>query len=134
MLNPFPYLLSFAAFAPMLIRIVVGLYLLIYAYRLLGRDRVRATEEVARVIKSLAAPWITFLGILEIAAAASLIAGFYTQIGAIVGGLIFLKLSLRAKNYPALSPKGGSLPFLLSILCLTLLITGAGAFAFDYPF
>ncbi len=133
MLNPFPYVLSFGAFAPLLIRLSVSLFLMLAA-RHLWQNRQRAVAELLPKLGSLA--WPKFYGLLgiEVAAALSLFLGFYTQIGAIAGMVVFLGLPYALKRFPSLSPWTYALPLLLALLSLTLLITGAGIYAFDYPF
>ena len=133
MLNPFPYLLSFTAFSPFLIRIAVGLYLLIAA-RHAWENRGAIVAELLPMLRSLSWPKLYAIVAVEVLSALALIAGFYTQIGAILGLVVFLGLVLSLRRLPSLSPWTRSVPLLLALLCVTLLLTGAGAFAFDYPF
>jgi uncharacterized membrane protein YphA (DoxX/SURF4 family) len=77
---------------------------------------------------------IVGLGLLELLIGCFLIAGFLTQIAAFVGMLLMLLFSfLRKKVGPVLVPPTVALCILLAVVCATLIITGAGALAFDLP-
>jgi uncharacterized membrane protein YphA (DoxX/SURF4 family) len=78
--------------------------------------------------------WIIWLAVIvEAAVAAGLFFGYYTQIAALVGALTALKQIVWRGKYPSFFWLTRSAAFLLLIICLSLLLTGAGAFAFDIP-
>lgn len=119
MLNPFPELLNFSLLVPFLLRIFLGGYFLMYGYSL-GK-KISSGQKVFR------GEWVGyFVALLSFLTGASLLLGFFTQIGALV--LIFLIPFL------AFSQKQNYL-FLLSlfVMSLSLLISGSGLFAFDIP-
>lgn len=113
MLSLFPELLFLAPFAAFVIRVVAGITLGLLAYR-----HVFVPKNDLRV-----------LGIFEGVIAVLLVAGAYTQAAALVGA-IALAITLIIPSYRAL-PR--STLTLLLVMCLSLVITGAGPFAFDLP-
>lgn len=113
MLSIFPELLFLAPFAAFMIRVAVGVMLGMSAYRHV----------------SIATPLMRALGILEGVVALLLILGGYTQAAAMVGFVIVA----FALFVPAYRTFPRSTLVLLLILCLSLVVTGAGPFAFDLP-
>ena len=69
------------------------------------------------------------LAIVEIVFALLLFAGLYTQPAALLG----IVLSFINMYIPSLRVVPTSTMLLLFVLCASLLLTGAGAFAFDLP-
>ncbi|MBV9159458.1 MAG: hypothetical protein JO019_02575 [Candidatus Kaiserbacteria bacterium] len=113
MLSLFPQILFLAPFSAFLIRLTLG-YLLGYT-----------------AWKHLATPdWlIRVFGVLEVAVAASIILGIWTQAAALIAFVIALVWVL----FPATKRITRSAALISLILCLSLLVTGAGAIAFDLP-
>ncbi|MDP6387914.1 MAG: DoxX family protein [Candidatus Pacebacteria bacterium] len=136
MLNTFPNLLFLGLLSPFLIRITVGLMFLWIGYSYLFKDRVTATNQVANRWPKLAISIVWFGGILEIITGFFLIAGFLTQIAAIAGVLIaidalFVKWLYKDLNKVAKYSK--MFYILMLVASLSLIFSGAGAFAFDLP-
>jgi uncharacterized membrane protein YphA (DoxX/SURF4 family) len=78
--------------------------------------------------------WIAWLAVIvEAATAAALFFGYYTQYAAIVGILMSLKNAVWAGKYPSFFMLSRSSALLVLVICLSLLVTGAGIFAFDLP-
>lgn len=123
MMNPFPIMfLSLLAHA--VLRVVAGSILIV-----LGIRRQQTLHEHPQ------APWIllALVSLTEIVVGAMLIAGFMTQIAALVllgYGLLTIALHRRVRDYVPTLPTY----VLLVGIALSLFITGAGAFAFDVPF
>lgn len=112
MLSLFPELLFLAPLSAFLIRLAVSIAMGYLAYR--------------HAIMPGAA--FKILCIVEGVAAVLLIAGGYTQAAALVGLiLVGVNLLTPARILPR------STLLLLGLMCLSLLMTGAGAFAFDLP-
>lgn len=113
MLSLFPELLFLAPLAAFLIRITVGFSLGLIAYRhvTVAKNHFRA------------------LGIIEGVLAVLCIAGAYTQAAALAGAIVFATI-LSVPAYRAL-PR--STLALLLVMSLSLILTGAGPFAFDLP-
>ncbi len=131
MLSLFPGLLYLAPLATALIRIAAGLTLLHLSY-----EFIRTREHIAHTkVMGIHVPqWLTLFGALVIFIAGVLLAiGLYTQAIAIVGMLVGLKHAVFARRYPGIMPISAGMGLLLFIICLSLLFSGAGAFAFDLP-
>jgi uncharacterized membrane protein YphA (DoxX/SURF4 family) len=118
MLNPFPQLLVYSTMAPLILRIVLGLIFVD-----LGWIKLRT--------RRLSLP--SLLGLLEVIGAIMLIVGFYTQIAAL-GFLILTGIELYIEWKDAAVLKGDLVFYiLLFAISLSLLLTGAGAYAKDIP-
>lgn len=113
MLSTFPELLFLAPLAAFVIRVAAGFYIGLAAYR--------------HVLKPRTA--LRILGSIEGLTAILLIAGAYTQIAALVGAAtITLSLIIPScREFPR------STLLLLMVMTLSLVVTGAGPFAFDLP-
>ena len=131
MFNPFPELLMLGFFAPTLLRFAAALVFAYLAYRHF-ENRAKASRIVFPLVGS--GSWIVWFAILsEVAVAAALFAGYYTQIAALVGMVIALKHIVWRGKYPGFFWITRSAAFLLFVICLSLLASGAGALAFDLP-
>ena len=120
-LSIFPSLLSWNQLAPFLIRITVGITLAYFGY-----------QKTRNKGQSSGSNSFTY-GIVEIVIAAFLIVGLYTQLAALVNALILIiKLAAKAKG-KALLTDGINYYILLLVMCLSLLVTGAGMFSLDLP-
>jgi hypothetical protein len=117
MLNPLPELLTLKFFAPALLRAAAALAFFYIAYR---HYRAAATSTLE---------WLML--VFWALAALMLLAGYYTQIAALaaLAGLV-AQVWLGGRSQ---QPLPRSAMFLLIVICLSLLITGAGALAFDLP-
>lgn len=118
MLNPFPELLTYSTLAPFILRVVLGLIFL---------------DLGALKFKNRKMGWMSVLGALEIIGAVMLFLGFYTQIAALGFAILTgIELYIEWKDSQMLK---GDLVFylLLFAISLSLLLTGAGAYARDIP-
>lgn len=113
MLSLFPELLFLAPFSAFLMRLAIGIAFGYTAWKHLSLSREAGIQSLA---------------VVEVALAIALIAGFLTQAAAIVSGLL-----LTAWFFTSLRPLPKSTILLLLVMCISLLITGAGPFAFDLP-
>ena len=113
MLSLFPQILFLSPLAPFAIRVVLALFAASAAWRHLS-----STD-----------PLLKGISVLEIALAAALLSGAWTQAGALAGfGFTALGLAFpRIRAYPI------STTLLSLVMLATLIVTGAGAFAFDLP-
>lgn len=112
MLNPFPDLLVLSFFAPTLLRVAAAAAFLYAAYTLYQHGNKHGLVVA-----------------LLFAVGAALLAGYYTQYAALAA-LVLLALELWQRTMRIL-PRSTLL--LLVVICLSLLLTGAGALAFDLP-
>ena len=133
MLNPFPDLLALAFFAPFFVRLGTGIVFLSFAFAH-AKNRTALETSIKRHFEFLTfAPWLLIgaEGLIAIA----LIAGFYTQVAALVGIILCIKLPFVARWYKqeAFAPHDRLLYILLGLASLSLMVSGAGAFAIDLP-
>ena len=131
MLNTFPNLLVFGFFAPTLLRVAVAC-LFFYAAYSAYKHRDAAARLRFPIIGE--APWAGgFTTLIYAVFGFMLFFGYYTQIAALFAGLTSIKGMLFCKRYPPLFPYPRSTYVLLLAICLSLLVSGAGAFAYDLP-
>ena len=111
MLSLFPQILFLSPFAALLIRIILALFLALAAWRHLSRSdmgsRIRSVIEVALAVPIFVGAWTQAVALL----------------GLILVGITLFMPKLRA--YPL------STLILGCVLFATLVVTGAGAYAFD---
>ena len=133
MLNPFPDLLTYGLLAPLVLRVIAG-----YIFADLGILAFK-TERERWIIsfKTLNIPRpkiaVKVLGVIEIIGGIMLIVGLYTQVAALVLGLLtFLEAYVEYKD-PAILKRNFVFYVMLLGILLSLLFSGAGAFAIDLP-
>jgi len=133
MLNPFPQLLVFGIFAPTLLRVVIAI---IFAY--VGLHTWRRAAHLAHVRLPIvgAQAWVPYVaGLAELALAAMFLVGWYTQIAALLGIAGMIKYAMYRRWWPQAGaeylPFSSGVAILVSIICLSLLLSGAGQPAFD---
>ena len=120
-------------FAPMGLRLAAAIAYALLAHSLYVNRAQLETEHLPMIGRP--APALITLGIIATGAIAALLAaGAWTQGVAIVGFLGAVKGIVLTKRYPMFYPFGRVAYFLLAVICLALVVTGAGAFAFDKPF
>ena len=117
MLSLFPSLLSFGVIAPFLLRIVLAIVVLHFAY--------------VHVQKKHRIPVI--FGIIQGISGLLLVLGLFTQVAALVLVIIFGLLMVKQIINKAFLSDGVNYYLLLFIIALSLMLSGPGAFAFDYP-
>lgn len=128
--TPFPELLTFSFFAPLILRLTLGVYILAIGFSKKHKEVIPNAEAVSQ--EEMSFMEIACRGLL-ILAGVSLIAGFYMQIGALIAAIIFLIFLFDKKT--RISPALSRLELiLLFVIAISLLLTGAGAYAIDYPF
>ena len=136
MLNIFPDLLTYSFFAPTLLRVAAAGVMFALAYKYY---RTRGALAHARFpVIGVAGAWVVWWIIaLTGALGAALLVGYYTQIAALVGLAGGLKYTVYRKFYPDLVsvrfPLSQGTLVLFCVICLSLLLTGAGALALDLP-
>jgi len=133
MLNTFPDLLTYSLFAPLILRVILGVILIdlgILKYRN-EKSRWIATFEGLRLKPS--ETLVSIFGLIEVVGGIMLVVGLYTQIAALVFVILFaIEFYLEWSENSLLKRD-----LVFYILCLgislSLLLSGAGAFAFDIP-
>lgn len=121
MLSIFPSLLAFEGFAPLIIRLVLGITLAWFGYqKVKGRGKSAGSNSLA-------------YGIVEMLIAIFIIIGLFTQVAALLNVLILIiKLGHKVQEKAFLSD-GINYYVLLLAMALSLVLTGPGILAFDLP-
>jgi uncharacterized membrane protein YphA (DoxX/SURF4 family) len=134
MLNPFPDLLSYSLLAPFILRVAVGLIFVDLGILIFKDEKERWAESLS-VLKIPNPKLATkIFGVVEIVNSIALILGFYTQIFALILALfVFAETYIEYKNSVLLKRRNFVFYFMLLTILLSLLLTGAGAFALDLP-
>lgn len=133
MLSVFPTLLTFGIFAPFVLRIAVGIFFFLRGYDHIKGDRTAAAKEFEKWAGSFSKTFMVAVAAIELAIGLALIAGFLTQIAALLGAIFALKLLWFRKGYKRFAPDPAALYWMVFAICLSLLVLGAGAFAVDLP-
>jgi uncharacterized membrane protein YphA (DoxX/SURF4 family) len=121
MLSLFPSLLTYQQAGPFIIRVVLGITLAYFGYQKVMK---RGTSSGSNSV---------IYGATEMLISIFLIIGLFTQLAALLNAVILvIKLALKAKDGKFLSD-GINYYILLLVMCLSLLVTGAGFWAFDLP-
>lgn len=136
MLNVFPDLLFLQLISPFLIRVTVGIMLFWIGYSYIFKDRETVISQVSSKFPKLGSFSVWFGGIFEMITGIFLIVGFLTQIAAIAGVLIAidaLSAKFLYKDLDKTIKYSKMFYILIFITSLSLLFSGAGAFAIDLP-
>jgi uncharacterized membrane protein YphA (DoxX/SURF4 family) len=126
MFTIFPSLLTYRLLGPTILRITLGI---IFAHAGWHKTRASQSPEISPKLLKV----IRVVGWIEILIAISMIAGIWTQIGAlavIILSVYFSYIKTKGQNptgYPV------AFNFLLIAIALSLLVSGAGKLAFDLP-
>lgn len=133
MLNPFPSLLVYSTLGPLILRLILGFVFLDLGILKLKKERHRWIISFEALHIKAARQVVMGVGVVEIIAAVMLFFGFYTQIAALVTALI-TSLSFYIEWQAAPLIKRDIVFYLLLLaISISLLFTGAGAFARDIP-
>ncbi len=132
MLNPFPHFLVYSFFVPMLLRFAVSLAFIFISYRVVSNRK--AITALTLPLIGHAREWMIFASAsLTMLVAFFLFIGYATQWMALTAMLLALKYALLPKRYNAVRPLSRDAFWFILVICFTLLISGAGAFASDIP-
>lgn len=122
--------LQFAAIA--LLRVVAGAYLIYIGY-VFWNERAAVAKERFPLVGRLP-EWVFFgTSILQMVLGVLLVVGAWTQLVALIGAIVALKCLIFGKVYKKIIPLDRGTSLLLFVILLALVVTGAGAFAFDLP-
>jgi uncharacterized membrane protein YphA (DoxX/SURF4 family) len=133
MLNPFPELLAYGLFAPLFLRLVLGIIFLNLGYLKFGTENNVWTKFFDLTIFKPAGFWVKLFALIQIIGGLALIVGVYVQIAALVFAITTL-LELYVENRePVLLNRNFVFYILLFVISLSLLFSGAGFFAVDLP-
>lgn len=116
MLSLFPSLFDYSLYAPLLIRLTLGV---IFLYQ--SRTKLRGRKKTK------------LIGTLEVVGALLLIIGLFTQAVALIFSIMLVLFLFHKMSRRSLFSDGVNYYFLMLVLCLSLLVTGAGVYAIDLP-
>ena len=133
MLSPFPELFAFGWFAPTIIRLVLGIFFVRF-----GISKLRSEKSEKLTFFELAGfpranIFLLLSAWIEIAGGILLIVGFYTQVTAIILALFMAGAVFIKWRKPELLKNDMEFYILILAATATLIISGAGALAFDIP-
>ena len=133
MLNPFPEFLTYSLLAPFILRLVAGLVFVDLGVFVFKNEKERwiASLSALRVPSPLL--YLKILGLIEIAGGIMLVLGFYTQIAALVLALFTFAETYVEYKSPEILKRNFVFYIMLFAIVLSLLLSGAGAFAIDLP-
>jgi uncharacterized membrane protein YphA (DoxX/SURF4 family) len=133
MLSIFPQLFLFSFFAPTILRLTLGLVFIRFGSLAFAGDRHRLIEAYEKWHLKPGVVFASILGVFELLAGVSLVLGYYMQIGALIAGIISLKLLMTKLMGKPFGSEGALFDLVLLAIALSLLLSGAGALAFDMP-
>ena len=133
MLSIFPELLTYNLLAPFILRVIVGIIFLELGYLKLGKEKPAWNMLFETIHLKPTHLFVTLLAAIEIVAGAFLISGYLTQLAALVMAIILFAEAYVELKDGALLKRDIVFYVLLLVICVSLLFTGAGAFAFDLP-
>jgi len=131
--NPFPDLLFYSFYAPTILRLLLGVVFLDFGFSKLSKDKAVKAEFFEKIGFRPGTLYAKIFAGIEILAGTSLVLGLYTQIGAIIAGLILAGTVAIKHKHPDYLPGNARYYFALFIIAVSLLLTGAGAQAIDLP-
>ena len=129
----FPSFLTLSFFGPTLLRLALGVVFVDFGRHTLGKGRAQHGALFEALGLKQHRHYVTALGVIEIISGIMLIIGLYTQLAVLVTLVLsLLAYYLKGKHGQHIEQRR-HLFFLTAIISLSLLISGAGALAFDLP-
>lgn len=133
MLNPFPDLLVYSLLAPFILRVVAGLIFMNLGVLAFKNEKERWIISLSTLNISNPKLAVKIFGAIEIISGISLILGFYTQIAALILALLTFAEAYVEYKDPTILKRNFVFYIMLLAITLSLLLSGAGAFAIDLP-
>jgi len=133
MLNPFPDLLVYSLLAPFILRVVAGLIFMNLGVLAFKNEKERWVISLSTLNIPNPRMAVKIFGVIEIISGISLILGFYTQIAALILALLTFTEAYVEYKDPAILKRNFVFYIMLLAITLSLLLSGAGAFAIDLP-
>ena len=132
MINFFPDLLNYSYFAPFLLRVVLGLVFVAHGYPKLFGGFSQTVGFFESINLRPAKFWVFVVGVVEFFGGIALILGFATQLAALLIAVNMLVAIYKVKFKQGFAG-GYEFDLALLMIALSLLLTGAGAYAIDLP-
>ncbi len=133
MLSVFPALLTYKLLAPFILRVIAGIIFLELGYLKLGKEKTAWHLFFETIHFKPSYFFVTLLAAVEIVFGAFILTGYLTQIAALVMAIILFAESYIELRDGTLLKRDIVFYLLLLAICVSLLFSGAGAFAFDLP-
>lgn len=133
MLNPFPDLLTYSLLAPFILRTLLGLIFINLGVLAFKNEKERWVVSLSTLNVPNPRVAVKAFGVIEIISGISLVLGFYTQIAALVLALLTFAEAYVEYKDPAILKRNFVFYTMLLIISISLLLSGAGAFAIDLP-
>ena len=133
MLSVFPSLLFLSLLAPLILRVVAGVILFSDGYSYFKGNKEKIADEATKTFGGIGRYSYLLVGGAEVLIGLSLVAGYLTQVSALLGAILILKIFFLKKKMPVLSLQSNTTYMLLLAILVSLIVTGAGAFAVDLP-
>lgn len=131
-LNIFPFFLDYGLLAPFFIRVAAGLIFLDLGVLKLNKERGRWLALYQNFLKG-GPGLLTGVALIEAVGGILLLIGLYTQIAAIVLAILsFFNLYFEWRD-PAFVRRSFAFHLMLFVMTVSLVFSGAGFLAFDYP-
>ena len=131
--NLFPDLFSYSLIAPFILRVVVGFIFLNLGYLKFSKEK-KGWINSLHILGVRPAEFFTILlGLIEVIGGLLLLAGAYTQLSALVLGVICISELLVEYKEESILKRDFVFYLLLTAICASLILTGAGLFAIDIP-
>ncbi len=132
MINAFGDLLSYSAFSPLILRVALGLFFIYFSIK-----KFKNTEQASGFFESINFKPGKFFSVvfalLEGVGGLLLVIGLWTQIVVLIFAAILLGTLFIKWRAPEKLPGSIGYYFLLFIIAISLIFTGAGFLAFDLP-
>ncbi|KKQ78025.1 MAG: hypothetical protein A3A96_03005 [Candidatus Zambryskibacteria bacterium RIFCSPLOWO2_01_FULL_39_39] len=133
MLNPFPDLLTYSLLAPLILRVVAGLLFINLGLLAFKNEKVVWFTSLSFLKVPNPKLAVKIFGGIEIIGGAMFILGFYTQVVALILGLLTFAEAYVEYKDPAILKRNFVFYIMLLAIITSLLLSGAGAFAIDLP-
>ncbi len=133
MLSVFPALFTYKLLAPFILRVVIGIVFLDLGYLKLGKEKTVWHDFFEVIHFRPSYFYVTLLAVIEIISGAFILTGYLTQLAALVMAIILFAECYIETRDGSLLKRDIVFYFLLLAICVSLLFSGAGYFAFDLP-
>ena len=132
MLNPFPELLFLSLFAPLFLRIGLGLTLFFTSFDQIVDKRSLAINRFISIWPKYGVRFLWIVAVSEIVIGLAFVSGLYVQYFAILSAIVSF-LAIFSDKFQKATHRHMTFYVLTFVIALSLLVTGAGKFALDTP-
>ena len=131
-LSLLPQLLFLSPLAATLLRVAAACAIF-YVANYIKQNREMIMRTSLPIVGNPPSWMLWFSAIIMFLTAAALFFGYWTQAAAIIGAIIAAKMYIGNAMVPSIIPLSRGTSALLFVICVSLILTGAGAFALDLP-